>query len=78
MAVSHFTVAEANALLPTVRPLVVQMVEHRRDLGAALDRREELGELTGSNGGGFNPRFPAEVDEAVERAAEGSSNASRR
>jgi hypothetical protein len=67
----HFTVAEANALLPTVRLIVERMVEHRRELGAALERREALGELTGSNGGGFNPRLPAEVDQAVEWAAEG-------
>ena len=71
MADPHFTVAEANALLPTVRQLVERMVEHRRELGAALERRQALGELTGSNGGGFNPRFPAEVDDADEQAAEG-------
>jgi hypothetical protein len=67
----YFTVAEANALLPTVKPIVERMVEHRRELGAALARRQELGELTGANGGGFNPRFPAEVGAAVDRSAEG-------
>jgi hypothetical protein len=71
VADSHFTVGEANALLPTVRAIVERMVEHRRELGAALERREVLGVLTGSNGGGFNPRLPAEVDQAVEQAAEG-------
>jgi hypothetical protein len=67
----HFTVAEANALLELVRPLVEQMVEHRRELGAALEQRERLGELTGSNGGGFPRRVPGEVDTAVNAAADG-------
>jgi hypothetical protein len=71
VADSHFTVAEANALLPTVRPIVERLVEHRRELGAALGRRRQLGRLTGTNGGGFSPRLPADVDTAVERAAEG-------
>ena len=71
MAERHFTVTEANALLERVRPLVEQMVEHRRALGAALEKRERLGELTGSNGGGFHPRVPGEVDAAVSEAADG-------
>jgi hypothetical protein len=71
VAERHFTVAEANALLERVRPLVEQMVEHQRDLGAALEQRERLGELTGSNGGGFHPRVPGQVDTAVNEAADG-------
>ena len=71
MAERHFTVAEANVLLERVRPLVEQMVEHRRALGVALENRDRLGELTGSNGGGFHPRLPGEVDTAVNEAAEG-------
>jgi hypothetical protein len=67
----HFTVEEANALLGSVRPLVERMVEQRRALGDALQRREQLAGLIGSNGGGFNPRLPAEVDAAVEAAAQG-------
>jgi hypothetical protein len=69
-----FTVDEANALLASVRPLVERLVEHRRDLGLALDRREGLTEITGANGGGFNPRLPAELDAEVESAAEGISH----
>ena len=65
----HFTVAEANALLDTVRPLVERMVELRRELQAQLERQQELGEITRSNGGGFNPRLPAEIDEALQKAA---------
>ena len=67
----HFTVDEANELLATVRPLVERMVEQRRVLGDALDRRSDLGDLTRGNGGGFHPRVPAEIDAAVESAAEG-------
>jgi hypothetical protein len=65
----HFTVAEANALLDTVRPLVERMVELRGEVRTQLERRQELGEITSSNGGGFNPRLPAKIDEALQRAA---------
>ncbi|HEX3455173.1 MAG TPA: DUF2203 domain-containing protein [Gaiellaceae bacterium] len=71
MTERYFTVAEANALLKQVRPLVEQMVEYRRELGAALEQRERLGEVTGSNGGGFHPRVPGQVDTAVNEAADG-------
>jgi hypothetical protein len=65
----HFTVTEANDLLGTVRPLVERMVEHRREVVAQLERRQELGGVTRTNGGGFNPRLPTEIDEALEAAA---------
>jgi hypothetical protein len=65
----HFTVAEANALLDTVRPLVERMVELRGEVRVQLERRQELAEITTSNGGGFNPRLPAEIDEALQQAA---------
>ena len=65
----HFTVDEANALLPTVRSVVERMVAHRRELGTQLERQQELGGITQGNGGGFNPRLPAEIQEAVEAAA---------
>jgi hypothetical protein len=65
----HFTVTEANALLATVRPLVERMVERRRELVAQLERQQELGGITKSNGGGFNPRLPGEIDAALQSAA---------
>jgi hypothetical protein len=65
----RFTVEEANALLPTVPPLVQTMVEQRRELLARLERQQALGHAVGSNGGGFDPRTPAEIDAAVETAA---------
>ena len=66
----HFTVEEANALLGRVRPLVERMVERRQELATELGRQQELGEIVRSNGGGFNPRLPAQIDEAVEAAAQ--------
>ena len=66
----HFTVEEANALLPAVRPVVERMVERRRELAGHLERRQGLGGITKTNGGGFDPRLPAEIDAAVEEAAE--------
>jgi hypothetical protein len=65
----HFTVDEANALLATVRPLVERMVEQRGELVTQLERKQELGGITKANGGGFNPRLPAEIDAALEAAA---------
>jgi len=49
-------VKEANELLTTVRPIVERMVEQRREL------------VTKANGGGFNPRLPAEIETALEAA----------
>jgi hypothetical protein len=69
----HFTVEEANALLSTVRPVVERMVGRRGELVAQLERRQELTGITKANGGGFNPRLPAEIDAAVEEAAAGLS-----
>ena len=66
----HFTVEEANALLGRVRPLVERMVERRQELATELGRQQALGEIVRSNGGGFNPRLPAQIDEAVEAAAQ--------
>ena len=66
----YFTVAEANAVLPTVRPVVERMVERRREMRVQLERQQELGGMTRSNGGGFNPRLPAEIEAALQEAAE--------
>jgi len=65
----HFTVEEANGLLSTVRPIVGRMVEQRRELVTQLERQQELTGITKANGGGFNPRLPAEIDSALESAA---------
>jgi hypothetical protein len=67
--VRHFTVQEANELLGTVRSLVERMVEQRREVVDQLERKRELGGLTQTNGGGFPPRLPSEIDKALDVAA---------
>ena len=57
----YFTVSEANALLPTVRPLVERMVELRRE----LRRRQESTGGASANGGAFEPRLRAEIAACV-------------
>ena len=59
---------EANGLLTTVRPIVERMVEQRRELVTQLERQHELTGITKANGGGFNPRLPAEIEAALEAA----------
>ena len=59
---------EANELLTTVRPIVERMVEQRRELVTQLERQHELTGITKANGGGFNPRLPAEIEAALEAA----------
>jgi len=61
-------VKEANGLLTTVRPIVERMVEQRRELVTQLERQHELTGITKANGGGFNPRLPAEIETALEAA----------
>ena len=65
----HFTPEEANAALAEVRPLVQQMVAHRRAHVAALARQEELELRIRGNGGGIPPAELAETAAEVEREA---------
>jgi hypothetical protein len=67
--VRHFTPEEANAALAEVRPLVEQMVAHRRAHVAALTRQEELELRIRGNGGGIPPAELAETAAEVEREA---------
>ena len=64
-----FTPDEANDLLAEVRPLAEQMVEHRRRLLAAQERRVAALERIGGNGGDFTPSELADLAEDVEREA---------
>ena len=68
-----FTLEEANALLPRVRPLAEEMVSHRRALAAALERRERLEGRVRSNGSGSSNEDPREVQAAIEAAAAGAA-----
>ncbi len=65
----HFTPEEANAALADVRPLVEQMVAHRRAHVEALVRQEELGGRIRGNGGGIPPAELADAAAEVEREA---------
>jgi len=67
--VRHFTPEEANAALARVRPLVEQMVAHRRAHVEALVRQEELGGRIRGNGGGIPPAELADAAAEVEREA---------
>jgi hypothetical protein len=64
-----FTPDEANALLPTVRPLVERMVEAKRALDEAQARSEAVAARITGNGGGLPPAKLAEVHDGVSRAA---------
>jgi len=68
--VRHFTPEEANAALEEVRPLVEQMVEHRRAHVEALARQESLEERIKGNGGGIPPATLADAAEDVERESQ--------
>lgn len=65
----HFTPEEANAALGEVRPLVEQMVEHRRAHVDALAREEELEGRIRGNGGGIPPATLAAAAADVESEA---------
>ena len=60
MTERHFTPAEANELLPTVRGLAERMVAHRRALAMATVRHARIAAKIAGNGGGVRPQ---EVDE---------------
>ena len=59
MADRYFTADEANELLVQVRPLVEQMVAHRRSLALATVRHARIAATIATNGGGVRPH---EVD----------------
>jgi hypothetical protein len=71
----HFTPEEANAALEQVRPLVEQMVAHRRAHVEALERQEELEGRIRGNGGGIPPAELAEAAAEVDRQARDLSRA---
>jgi len=65
----HFTPEEANAALAEVRPLVEQMVAHRRAHVEALARQEQLEGRIRGNGGGIPPAELADTAAEVDREA---------
>jgi hypothetical protein len=64
----YFTVAEANAALDEVRPLVERMVAHRRTMQEAEAQQEALQARIAGNGG-LEPEESAEAAAALAREA---------
>ena len=71
----HFTPEEAKAALADVRPVVEQMVAHRRAHVEAQARQEELEGHIRGNGGGIPPAELAEAAAEVEREARALAHA---
>ena len=64
-----FTADEANAALSEVRPLVEAMVEGKRALDEAQERRDDVAHRIAGNGGGIPPAELGALETAVEEAA---------
>jgi hypothetical protein len=65
-----FTAAEANELLPRVRPLVQAMVQARAKLAVAEEAYEHATRAVAGNGGGLDPEELQQTREAVEDLSE--------
>ena len=75
MAQRYFTPSEANELLPEVRPLAEALVEHRRGMREAAERRARLTARIAGNGGDLDPQEPGELDEEFERESQAVAKA---
>ena len=71
----YFSPSEANALLPQVRPLAESLVEHRRGMRQAAERRARLTARIAGNGGDLDPQEPSELDEEFERESQAVAQA---
>ena len=60
----RFTPDEANAELEEIRPLVEQLVAHRREQQRLQVERQELASRIAGNGGGIDSNALAELEEA--------------
>ena len=69
MAPRYFTLEEANRAVDELRPVVEQLVEHRRLFAEAQSKRGELAGRAGANGGDLTPADFAEVEEELEQEA---------
>ena len=63
----HFTPEEANAALREVRPLVEELVGHRREQERAQRARAELAAKIAGNGGAIDSRRVAQLDASLEQ-----------
>ena len=75
MAQRYFTLSEANELLQQVRPLAESLVEHRRGMREAAERRARLTARIAGNGGDLDPQEPGELDEEFERESQAVAQA---
>ena len=71
----YFTAAEANELLPIVRPLVQRMVSHRRALAVATVRHARIAAKIAGNGGGVDPHEIDRLQATVEAEAQAVADA---
>jgi hypothetical protein len=69
MASRVFTPEEANAALPELRPVVEAMVDAKRVLDDAQERRDAVGRRIAGNGGGIPPAELATLEQEVNDAA---------
>ena len=63
----RFTPSEANAALVEIRPLVEQVVSHRREQHRLNAERQELATHIAGNGGGIDASALGELEEAERR-----------
>jgi hypothetical protein len=63
----YFTPKEANDELPEIRPLVEELVAHRREQQRLQAVRGELAAKIAGNGGGIDGNVLAEAEEAEQR-----------
>jgi hypothetical protein len=63
----HFTPREANEELALIRPLVEELVAHRREHRRLAEDRRELGTKIAGNGGGIDPEEAVALEQAAER-----------
>jgi hypothetical protein len=64
----HFTPATANDALDEIRPLVEELVQHRREQERIDAEREELARKIAGNGGGIEAQDLADLEAASEQA----------
>jgi hypothetical protein len=67
----YFTAEEANAALEEVRPLIEELVAHRRALGELQKRQVSLTGRIAGNGGDLDPRELEEVRERLDEEVTG-------
>ncbi len=63
----YFTPKEANDELPAIRPLVEELVAHRREQRRLQAARLELAATIAGNGGGIDANVLAEAEQAEQR-----------